>query len=195
MIVELCHVCLLAGITLLCLGFLVHAYMYAHVLCAGDVYLMMRRVRARTRRALRTVRAVPRRARLHQHDGPVGRVALSCKGNSPASSPVTRATVPHGDAPRVVGSAVIGTGPVVPSPRTAADPGPAHTSVTGADAPSRATWQGRDPRPEVPSARGGVLAPAGKGGQLSTCGSRPPRPSAPRATSTSHHAEDDSRVC
>jgi hypothetical protein len=130
MIVELCHACILAGITLLYLGFLTRGYMRAHVLCAGDVYLMARRVRARTRRVLRTIRNVPRHAWQRRHGGPSDRVALCAKDN-PVPCPITRATESHGDAPRVVDSAATGNRPVVPSPRTAGDPGTAQTSATG----------------------------------------------------------------
>lgn len=142
------------------------------MLSACDLYLMVRRLPARTRLVLRTAFAVPRLARLRQPSGSPCRVALSPKGN-PAPDPVARAAdTSNGDAPRVVGAAAAtGTpGPVVPIPpqRGTGAAGPAHTSVNGADAPSRASCSWEESVPKLdPSARGGDLAPADRaGGQL-----------------------------
>ncbi|GAA3430978.1 hypothetical protein GCM10018954_005790 [Kutzneria kofuensis] len=105
MIVELCSWAIVAGFALLSLGMLTLAYMSTYHLCPGDVLLLTRRARARMRRHLRTIRAAPHRAR--QQVGPTHQITLA----------PLRSTVPN---PAVC--AAVKSGPVVPSPRTAAAP-------------------------------------------------------------------------
>lgn len=171
MIVDLCRLSLITGVGLLCLGLLVHATLHAYVMTLGDLYLMFRRVRARAFRHLRTVRAVLRSGWLRRHDGSPCRVALSRKGN-PAPNPVTRAaTTPSDTAPHGAAAVTGSPGPVVPIPpqRGNGAAGPAHTSVTPADAPSRAIREESVPQTDS-FARGGVLAPADMGGRVTGAG-------------------------
>jgi len=96
---------------------------------------------------LRTVFAALRPARLRRCNGHPGRAARS-RTCSPTPSPVTRAaTTPSDTAPHGAAAVTGSPGPVVPLQRGHGATGPAHTSVNGADAPSRATRQGRKPSP------------------------------------------------
>jgi hypothetical protein len=142
------------------------------MLTAGDLYLLLRRVRARTRLVLRTAVAVLRPARLRPHDGSRGRAALSPNSSSPASNPVTRAA----DTP--LASAVTGSpGPVVPMPRSCGTTGPAQMSANPADTSSRAIREGSVPQMDS-FARDGVLAPADMGGRVTGVGCASTRPAA-----------------